>query len=754
MKRIFSFLFAIITLVGTTGVFTSCQEDAPEINYTINITVNNDFTEVVNAINNGTMKQEAAIAALTAAINQMNGDQAAKLQALVEAINSLATTVDAKLAIIEAAMKAQTLALESKLGLLTAAVKSQTIKQEELAKLLSTAIDNLSGTLEDKLAAIEAIIESTSATLADKLAAVEAAMKAQTLSLENKLALLEAAIKALPDYTDQLKAIEAAIKGMPDYSNKLAAIETAIKNIPDYSEKMDAIEAAVKNAPDYTTALEEIKKAIAALPNYTEQLGAIITAIEALPDYSKQLEAIAAAVEAIPDYSDKMDAIQTALAAIAENIKAQEGQYADELEKLTTTIEGIKAAVKEGNKSQEEALAQIIALLESGAIAGGGSGSGGEGEGGEGEVDESYYVTFKSNAGFKIVVPRSEKNIYKIEGATVTGTTDIDGFSDAKSDFKKDFQGTMISLQPTAGVVTLKGKITQLISENGPTEIDATQNKMLEALELYEVKTLVKLTVANDGVLTYIDLMRCVGLEGANATAFMNSLPARTAADNARLIVKDRSATFNPSFSVDDIAIAQGKNWKVIDSLGEEQIGRGETDEDYYITFKSSTSNEGIKIAIPQSEKGIYKIEGATVTYTDDFDGMVTVEGSFMKEYKLTELTLKTANAGDEIKISGKITGFIATQENLTEVDASHNQALELLYIPRNPDLQKLVIAQGGDLKYLHLYNNEHIGLINDAQTIVNSLRNNIPGALFFWEYFTDEQYYQLLDKGWKLKNF
>ena len=679
MKRIFSFLFAIIALVGTIGVFTSCQEDAPEINYTINITVNNDFTEVVNAINNGTMKQEAAIAALTAAIEKMNGDQAAKLQALIESINALATTLDAKLAIIEAAMKAQTLALETKLG------------------------------------------------------------------------LIEAAIKALPDYTDQLKAIEAAIKGMPDYSDKLAAIETAIKNIPDYSEKMAAIEAAIKNAPDYTAALEEIKKAIAALPDYTEQLGAIITAIEALPDYSKQLEAIAAAVEAIPDYSNKFDAIQTALAAIAKNIKDQQNQYADELAALTDAIDAITAAVAAGNKSQDEALAEIIALLESGALAGGGSGSG---SGGEGEVDESYYVTFKSNAGFKIVVPRSEKNIYKIEGATVTGTTDIDGFSDAKSDFKKNFQGTMISLQPTAGVVTLKGKITQLISENGPTEIDATKNKMLEALELYGVETLVKLTVANDGVLTYIDLMRCVGLQGTNATAFMNSLPTRTAADNARLIVKDRSATFNPSFSVDDIAIAQGKNWKVIDSLGEEQIGKGETDEDYYITFKSSTSNEGIKIAIPQSEKGIYKIEGATVTNTHDFDGMATVEGSFLKEYKHTELTLKTANAGDEIKISGKITGFIATQESLTEVNASHNKALELLYIPRNPDLQKLVIAEGGDLKYLHLYNNDHIGLINDAQTIVNSLRNDIPGALFFWDYFTPEQYSQLVAKGWKLKDF
>lgn len=341
MKRIFSFLFAIITLVGTTGVFTSCQEDAPEINYTINITVNNDFTEVVNAINNGTMKQEAAIAALTAAINQMNGDQAAKLQALVEAINSLATTVDAKLAIIEAAMKAQTLALESKLGLLTAAVKSQTIKQEELAKLLSTAIDNLSGTLEDKLAAIEAIIESTSATLAEKIAAVEAAMKAQTLSLENKLALLEAAIKALPDYTDQLKAIEAAIKGMPDYSDKLAALETALE-------------------------------------------------------------------------------------AIAENIEDQEGQYADELAALTESIDAIKSEVAAGNKSQEDALAEIIALLKSGAIAGGGSGSG---SGGEGDEPIGPYILLKTenskNSIIEFACYESElKNMSGVAGLEIIDATD------------------------------------------------------------------------------------------------------------------------------------------------------------------------------------------------------------------------------------------------------------------------------------------------------------------------------------------
>ena len=675
MKKIFSFLFAILFAVGTTGVFTSCQEDAPEI--TINITMNNDFSDVVDAINNGTLKQEAAIAALTAAINAMNGEQNEKMDAIVKAINDLAKTTDAKLAIIEAAMKAQTLALE------------------------------------------------------------------------NKLALLDAAIKALPDYTDQLKAIEAAIKALPDYSTKLAAIETAIKNIPDYSEKMAAIEAAIKNAPDYTTALEEIKKAIAdAEDSFATQLGLLITAVEDLPDYGTQLQAIADAIPTIPNYEDQLAAIELALEAIAEKIEAQEGQYADELAALKASIDAIKSEVAAGNKSQEDALAEIIALLKSGALAGGGSGSG---SGGEGEVDESYYVTFKSNAGFKIVVPRSEKNIYKIEGATVTGTTDIDGFSGAKSDFKKNFQGTMISLQPTAGVVTLKGKITQLISENGPTEIDATKNKMLEALELYDVETLVKLTVANDGALTYIDLMCCDGLQGANATTFMNSLPTRTAADDATLLVKDLSVNYNPSFSVDDIAIAQGKNWKVIDSKGDELIGKGETDETYYITFKSKNSELVIKI--PQSEKGIYKIEGATVTKTYDYNGIDNGTGSFMKDYENTMLTLKPTTVGGEVKISGKITGFIASSEGLTEVDASHNKALELLVLKNNNDLETLVIANDGDLKYLHIGNIANTTLKANAQYIVNSLQNR-TGALYMDHIFTTEQRDALAAKGWTREDF
>ena len=193
MKKIFSFLFALLFMVGTTGVFTSCQEDAPEINYTLNVTVNNDFTEVVHAINNGTMKQEAAIAALTAAINGVNGSEPVKLDALIEAINKLASTIDAKLAVLEAAMKAQTLALEAKFDLLEAAIKALPNYTDKLAAI-EAAIKALEGQYEDELAALTASIDAIKA-------AVEAGNLSQEEALAKILALLEGIDTAInPNY--------------------------------------------------------------------------------------------------------------------------------------------------------------------------------------------------------------------------------------------------------------------------------------------------------------------------------------------------------------------------------------------------------------------------------------------------------------------------------------------------------------------------------------------------------------------------
>ncbi len=291
MKRIKLIPLAVTMLLAAPAFLTSCQEDAPEINYTMSVSVTNDFTKVVEAIDRGSLKNEEAIAKLAAAIDRMNSDQQAKLQAIRDVLSSVNTTLetklvaieaalkaqtlsmegkldlirgvladqkatlDTRLAAIEAAMRAQTLSLEGKLDLLTAAVDNQTLKQEELAGKLVTAIDNLGEGLGEKLDQIKGVLDDQNTTLKTKLEAIEAAVKAQTLSLEEKLGLLEDAVKALPDYSSQLEAISTAIDNLPDYGDKLSAIEAAVKGMPDYGEKLSAIVASLNAIKDQAEAL-------------------------------------------------------------------------------------------------------------------------------------------------------------------------------------------------------------------------------------------------------------------------------------------------------------------------------------------------------------------------------------------------------------------------------------------------------------------------------------------------------------------
>ena len=291
MKRIKLIPLAVTMLLAAPAFLTSCQEDAPEINYTMSVSVTNDFTKVVEAIDRGSLKNEEAIAKLAAAIDRMNSDQQAKLQAIRDVLSSVNTTLetklvaieaalkaqtlsmegkldlirgvladqkatlDTRLAAIEAAMRAQTLSLEGKLDLLTAAVDNQTLKQEELAENLVTAIDNLGEGLGEKLDQIKGVLDDQNTTLKTKLEAIEAAIKAQTLSLEGKLDLLEAAVKALPDYSLRLEAISTAIANLPDYGDKLSAIEAAVKGMPDYGEKLSAIVASLNAIKDQAEAL-------------------------------------------------------------------------------------------------------------------------------------------------------------------------------------------------------------------------------------------------------------------------------------------------------------------------------------------------------------------------------------------------------------------------------------------------------------------------------------------------------------------
>ena len=225
MKHIKAMMFAIVMLMATPVFFTSCQEDAPEINYTMNVSVINDFSKVVKAINDGFLKNEQAVDSLTKVIDKMNTTQEQKLQAVYDVLNSVNSTLEAKLATVEAAIKAQTLSVEKKKELL------------------------------------------------------EKAIKAQTLSLEAKMELLEKAIKALPDYSKKLEAIEKAIAALPDYSEKLEAIETAIAALPNYGDQLTAIQKAIAAMPNYNTKFQAVVDALALMKKEIEKAGTAPTAV-------------------------------------------------------------------------------------------------------------------------------------------------------------------------------------------------------------------------------------------------------------------------------------------------------------------------------------------------------------------------------------------------------------------------------------------------------------------------------------------
>ena len=418
MKRIKFIPLAITMLLAVPAFLTSCQEDAPEINYTMSVSVVNDFTKVVEAIDRGALKNEEAIAKLADAIDRMSSDQQAKLQAIRDVLGSVNTTLETRLvaleaalkaqtlsmegkldlirgvladqnatletrlAAIDAAMRAQTLSLEGKLDLLTAAVGNQTLKLEEMAGRLCAAIDNLSDDMEGKLDLIRGVLTDQKTALETKLAAIEAAMKAQTLSLEGKLDLLLAAVGnqtlKLEDLADRLTtAIDNLSSDMEDKLDQIKGVLTDQKTALE--TKLAAIEAAVKaQTLSLEGKLDLLEAAVKALPDYGSQLAAISTAIANLPDYGDKLSAIEAAVKALPDYGSKFDLIVASLDAIkgqAEALGTGQTGIASKIADVTAAINALVDQVKDGDTDAAAALAQIIQKLEElkGSIGGGGT---------------------------------------------------------------------------------------------------------------------------------------------------------------------------------------------------------------------------------------------------------------------------------------------------------------------------------------------------------------------------------------------
>ena len=171
---------------------------------------------------------------------------------------------------------------------------------------------------------IKGILSNLNTTLEVKLGAIEAAMKEQTIALKDKLALIEQVIKDQTSSFDaKMELLIKAITSLPDYSEKLAAIETALKAMPDYSEQLKAIEQAMK---DMNATL-------------TEKLAILESIQSAISNNGNKLAAIEQAIKAMPDYGLKITAINT-------------------------EIINLLQAVKDGSKSETDAMAEIVRKIE------------------------------------------------------------------------------------------------------------------------------------------------------------------------------------------------------------------------------------------------------------------------------------------------------------------------------------------------------------------------------------------------------
>ena len=337
MRTLKSILLAGALLLATPAFFSSCEEDGTLLKYKMEVTVINDFTEVVEAINNGTLKNEQAIAQLIAAINKMDADQQTKLQAIMDAIASVDNTIATKLAVIEAAMKAQTISLEGKMALIEQVIKNQNTTLEIKLGAIEAALKEQTIAMEKKMDLIKGILADKNTTLETKLGAIEAAMKEQTIALTEKMKLIESVMK------DQQSAFET----------KVDIFTKAVINLPNYEDILEAIKTALININPN----EQLKFLQDVLDKYcSDELR--------YPDnplsYKGKLYYIIAEIEntmRIMTYTDdKFKAIRKAIEALAgENAKLD-----GILDNMTKIVEAMKA----GNTSENEGWAEIAKMLE------------------------------------------------------------------------------------------------------------------------------------------------------------------------------------------------------------------------------------------------------------------------------------------------------------------------------------------------------------------------------------------------------
>ena len=275
MKRIFLPLVGLALLLAP-ATFSSCKEDAPKVSHTTSVTVTNDFSKVVEAINQGTLKSEAAIKKLTEAIDKMQADQATKLASIISVLGDVNKTLETKLAAIEGAISAQTLSLEGKLDILAEAIGKHLLKQEELTAKITKAMETLGGTLAEKLKQISDAITSTAKTTQEKLDLLMGLINTQSVPLSDKLDAIAKAIGGLKESSaKQLEALSTTLTKLKEAAEASGTTQASVlaelqKLVTKASELQEEVQQGKSSAALAVAAilkqLEEIKAKIGTTP--------------------------------------------------------------------------------------------------------------------------------------------------------------------------------------------------------------------------------------------------------------------------------------------------------------------------------------------------------------------------------------------------------------------------------------------------------------------------------------------------------
>ena len=192
-------------LLAIPAFFSSCKENAPELDYEMKVTVVNDFTDVVDAINQSNVSKEQAVKNIAAAIDNMKGDQNDKLQAIIAALNSTNTTLEKQLNVIAGAMQSMSIDLPAKVELIKTAVEGRPNYNE-------------------KLEAVRAAFQNINPN--SQLETLNALLDKYGQNFTNKLAAISGWFMEIGNGNGSLDQIRKAIESLGGYGGKLDAINT------------------------------------------------------------------------------------------------------------------------------------------------------------------------------------------------------------------------------------------------------------------------------------------------------------------------------------------------------------------------------------------------------------------------------------------------------------------------------------------------------------------------------------------------